>query len=41
MTVSATAAAATLGKLGFAQGQIIQEFGYDDDVADETSSAPN
>ncbi len=35
MTVSATAAAATLGKLGFAQGQIIQEFGYDDDVADD------
>lgn len=35
MTVSATAAAATLGKLGFAQGQIIQEFGYDHDVADD------
>lgn len=33
--MSATAAAATLGKLGFAKGQIIQEFGYDDDVADE------
>ena len=33
--MSATAAAATLGKLGFAKGQIIQEFGYDDDVADD------
>ena len=33
--MSATVAAATLGKLGFAKGQIIQEFGYDDDVADD------
>ncbi|WP_347353779.1 DUF3052 domain-containing protein [Intrasporangium sp.] len=29
-----TAGAAPLGKLGFAQGQVIQEFGYDDDVDD-------
>src|SRR4051794_21628186 len=35
VTVSATAAAATLGKLGFAGKQIIQEFGYDDDVPDD------
>lgn len=35
MTVSTTASAAPLAKLGFAPGQIIQEFGYDDDVDDE------
>lgn len=35
MTVSATAGAAALGKLGFAPGQVIQEFGYDDDVDDD------
>ncbi len=35
MTVSATAGAATLGRLGFAGGQTIQEFGYDDDVDNE------
>lgn len=33
--MSATAAAASLSKLGFASGQIIQEFGYDDDVDDD------
>jgi hypothetical protein len=33
--VSATAGAASLSKLGFAPGQIIQEFGYDDDVDDD------
>ena len=35
MTVSATAGAASLSKLGFAPGQTIQEFGYDDDVDDD------
>lgn len=35
MTVSATAGAASLSKLGFAKGQVIQEFGYDDDVDDD------
>lgn len=35
MAVSTTAAAVTLSKLGFAQGQTVQEFGYDDDVADD------
>lgn len=30
-----TAGAAPLGKLGFGRGQVIQEFGYDDDVDDE------
>jgi len=35
VTVSTTAGAASLAKLGFAPGQIIQEFGYDDDVADD------
>ncbi|MDN5796145.1 MAG: DUF3052 domain-containing protein [Intrasporangium sp.] len=34
-----TAGAAALGKLGFAQGQVIQEFGYDDDVDDDIRSA--
>jgi hypothetical protein len=33
--VSATAGAASLSKLGFAKGQVIQEFGYDDDVDDD------
>lgn len=33
--MSTTAGAATLGKLGFAPGQIVQEFGYDDDVDDD------
>lgn len=32
---SITSAAASLSKLGFAKGQIIQEFGYDDDVDDD------
>ncbi|HET7398693.1 MAG TPA: DUF3052 domain-containing protein [Intrasporangium sp.] len=32
--MSATAGAASLGRLGFARGQVIQEFGYDDDVDD-------
>ena len=35
MTVSATAGAASLSRLGFAPGQTIQEFGYDDDVDDD------
>jgi hypothetical protein len=35
VTVSATAGAASLSKLGFAPGQTIQEFGYDDDVDDD------
>ncbi|MGN6753701.1 MAG: DUF3052 domain-containing protein [Intrasporangium sp.] len=34
-----TAGAASLGKLGFAKGQVIQEFGYDDDVDDEVRLA--
>ncbi|HET8595686.1 MAG TPA: DUF3052 domain-containing protein [Intrasporangium sp.] len=34
-----TAGAASLGKLGFAKGQVIQEFGYDDDVDDEVRVA--
>ncbi|EWT04582.1 hypothetical protein N864_11275 [Intrasporangium chromatireducens Q5-1] len=34
-----TAGAASLGKLGFAKGQVIQEFGYDDDVDDEVRFA--
>ena len=33
--MSATAGAASLSKLGFAPGQTIQEFGYDDDVDDD------
>ena len=33
--MSETAAAASLSKLGFAKGQVIQEFGYDDDVDDD------
>ncbi|EWT01762.1 hypothetical protein N865_07785 [Intrasporangium oryzae NRRL B-24470] len=33
--MSATAGAASLGKLGFAKGQVIQEFGYDDDVDED------
>ena len=33
--MSATAGAASLSKLGFGPGQIIQEFGYDDDVDDD------
>ncbi|GAB3048284.1 DUF3052 domain-containing protein [Intrasporangium mesophilum] len=35
MTVSTTAGAASFSKLGFAKGQVIQEFGYDDDVDDD------
>ncbi|GAB3883650.1 DUF3052 domain-containing protein [Terrabacter terrigena] len=35
MTVSETAGAASFSKLGFANGQIIQEFGHDDDVDDD------
>ena len=35
MTVSVTAGASPLAKLGFAEGQVIQEFGYDNDVDDE------
>lgn len=35
MGVSATAGAASLGRLGFAPGQIVQEFGYDDDADDD------
>lgn len=35
MTVSVTAGASPLAKLGFAEGQVIQEFGYDGDVDDE------
>jgi hypothetical protein len=35
VTVSATAGAASLSKLGFAPGQTVQEFGYDDDVDDD------
>src|SRR5262245_21651022 len=35
VTVSTTAGAASFSKLGFAKGQIIQEFGYDDDVDDD------
>ena len=30
--MSETAGAASFSKLGFAKGQVIQEFGYDDDV---------
>jgi hypothetical protein len=33
--VSETAGAASFSKLGFANGQIIQEFGHDDDVDDQ------
>ena len=33
--MSTTAGAASFIKLGFAKGQIIQEFGYDDDVDDD------
>lgn len=33
--MSDTAEAGPLGRLGFAKGQIIQEFGYDDDVDDD------
>jgi hypothetical protein len=33
--VSTTAGAASFSKLGFAKGQVIQEFGYDDDVDDD------
>ncbi|MEO7752464.1 MAG: DUF3052 domain-containing protein [Terracoccus sp.] len=33
--MSTTAEAASLSKLGFAKGQVIQEFGYDDDVDDD------
>ena len=33
--MSETAGAASFSKLGFAKGQIIQEFGYDDDVDDD------
>ena len=33
--MSETAGAASLSKLGFAKGQIVQEFGYDDDVDDD------
>ncbi len=39
MTVSTTAGAASLSKLGFAKGQVIQEFGYGDDVDDDLRSA--
>jgi hypothetical protein len=35
VTVSVTAGASPLAKLGFAEGQVIQEFGYDADVDDE------
>lgn len=35
VTVSTTAGAASLAKLGFGPGQIVQEFGYDDDVDDD------
>jgi hypothetical protein len=35
VTVSETAGAASFSKLGFAKGQVIQEFGYDDDVDDD------
>lgn len=35
VTVSVTAGASPLAKLGFAEGQVIQEFGYDDDVDDD------
>ncbi len=34
-----TAGAVPLGKLGFARGQVIQEFGYDDDVDDDVRLA--
>ena len=33
--MSTTAGAAPFSKLGFAKGQVIQEFGYDDDVDDD------
>ena len=33
--MSTTAGAASFSKLGFAKGQVIQEFGYDDDVDDD------
>jgi len=33
--VSTTAGAATLAKLGFVPGQVIQEFGYDEDADDD------
>ena len=33
--MSETAGAASFSKLGFAKGQVIQEFGYDDDVDDD------
>ena len=33
--MSETAGAASFSKLGFAKGQIIQEFGHDDDVDDD------
>jgi hypothetical protein len=35
VTVSVTAGASPLAKLGFVEGQVIQEFGYDDDVDDD------
>jgi hypothetical protein len=37
--VSMTAGAALLGKLGFAPGQVIQEFGYDSDVDEQVREA--
>jgi hypothetical protein len=37
--VSMTAGAVLLGKLGFAKGQVIQEFGYDSDVDEQVRTA--